>query len=145
MSQNSSNVLNAPQVYRSANVALIAENEVCCEITEQTKTSWTILKLEDDPRAILSNVMHTEIRSTQFHTVNDTSELLLPARFLPYGFYEIRSRVEMKGVPEVFGSDSIFVQVVQTPWLKAAVGGGSFHTIPFGFMVRDFNSRLRDV
>ena len=42
----------------------------------------------------------------------------------------------MKGVHGVSGSDSIFIQVVPTPWLKAAVNGGSSHTVPYGFVVR---------
>ncbi len=136
MSQNSSNVLSAPQVYRSANVVLVTKNEIHCEITEHSKTTWTILKIEDHPRAIAIDVPIGEIRRTQFHTVNDTSELVLRGRFLPYGFYEIRAHVEMRGVADVFGSDSIFVQVVQTPWLMAAVNDGSYHSVPFGLVVR---------
>ncbi|XP_028408505.1 sperm receptor for egg jelly-like [Dendronephthya gigantea] len=134
LSPNSSNALNAPQVYRSDILSLFTENEVFCEITEQTKTSWTLLKLEDDPRTTPSDVLVADMRKTLFHTVNDTSALQLARRFLPYGYYEIRARVEMRGVPGVFGIDSTIIQVVQTPWIQAAVNDGSFHTVIFGFL-----------
>ena len=115
---------------------LSTKNEIFCEATERTKTTWTILKLEEDPHDIPSYVPLADINRIEFHTINDVSQPTLPGKFLPYGFYEIRARVEMRGLPNVFGSDSIFVEIVQTPWLEAAVNGGSFHTVPFGLVVR---------
>ena len=106
-----------------------------CEPTEETKTTWEILKLEDDPQTIPSNMPLVDLRKTLFHTIEDNPEFSLPGKFLPYGFYEVRANVEMKGIPDVLGSDTIFVHVVQTPWLNAAVNDGSFHTVPFGMMV----------
>ena len=130
---------NFSQIYRSAGVALSAEHETLCEAAEETKTTWTILKLEDDPRDIPSYVSLADVQRTEFHTVNDVSQLTLPVKFLPYGFYEIRAHVEMRGFADAFGSDSILVEVVQTPWLEAAVKGGSFHTVPFGQVVREIS------
>jgi hypothetical protein len=117
-------------------VALDLETEIFCETTESTKTSWTISKLEDHLRDIPSYVSLADITRTEFHTINDVSQITLPGKFLPYGFYVIRARVEMRELPDVFGSDSIFVNVVQTPWLEAAVNNGSFHTVRFGLVVR---------
>ena len=135
LSKNSSNVLSAAQVYRSVSISLTTETKVLCEPTEETKTTWEILKLEDDPRTIPSNVPLADLRKTLFNTIEDNQEFSLPGKLLPYGFYEVRAKVEMKGIPDVLGSDTIFVQVVQTPWLNAAVKDGSFHTVPFGMMV----------
>lgn len=117
-------------------MALDLETEIFCETTESTKTSWTISKLEDHLRDIPSYVSLADITRTEFHTINDVSQITLPGKFLPYGFYEIRARVEMRELPDVFGSDSIFVNVVQSPWLEAAVNNGSFHTVRFGLVVR---------
>ena len=127
--------LNVSEVHRSSNVALISETEIFCEHTERTKTTWTLLKFEEDPQNLPGNVPYADITKNVFHTVTDASELVLPGKFLPYGFYEIRVRVEMTGLPDVFGTDSIFVRVVPTP-LQAIVNDGSFHTVPFGLMVR---------
>ena len=70
-----------------------------------------------------------------FYVNSDSVELLLPPRKLPYGFYEFHARVEMKDLPDVYGSHSIYVDVIQTPWLQAAVTAGSFYTIPYGLLV----------
>ena len=139
LSPDPSNVLNATQVYHSVDVNLITAKEIFCEKTEKTKTTWTILKLDDDPRTLPSNIPLASIGMTQFHSVGDSSDLLIPGRLLPYGFYEIHARVEMKSVQDVFGSDSMFVQIIQTPWLESAVNGGSFHTVPFGLVVREIS------
>ena len=130
-------MLNAAQVYHSVEINSITAKEIYCEKTEETKTTWTIFKLEDDPRALPSNTPLANIRMSQFHFVNDSTELSLPRRFLPYGFYEIRARVEMRGLKDVFGRDSTFLEIIQTPWLEPAVKGGSLHTVPFGFLVRE--------
>lgn len=132
-------MLNATRIYHSVDINLITAKEIFCEKTEQTKTTWTISKLEDDPRNLPRNPSNTPLASMEmslFHSVADSSELLISRRFLPYGFYEVHARVEMKGVQDVFGSDSMFVKIVQTPWLEPAVNGGSFHTVPFGLVVR---------
>ena len=133
--ENQSNVLSAPEVYRSVDIYLINEHEILCEITEDTVTTWEILKLEDDPRTIPSDVPPADLRKTLFQTIQDSPDFSLPGKTLPYGFYEIRTKVQMKGVRGVSGSDSIFIQVVPTPWLEAAVSGGSSHTVPYGFVV----------
>jgi hypothetical protein len=127
---------NFSQIFRSAEVAARTENEIICEATQRTKTTWTILKLEENPRDIPSYVSLADLKRTMFHTTNHVSQLKLPGKFLPYGFYEIGVRVEMNGLPDVFGSDSIFIEIVQTPWVEAAVNGGSYHTVPFGHVVR---------
>lgn len=134
-SPDPSNALGAAQVYRSFDINFITTKEIFCEKTEETKTAWTILKLEDDPRTLPSNVPLADIRKSEFHSVNDSTELTLPGRFLPYGFYEIRARVEMRGLKDVFGTDSTFLEIIQTPWLEPVVKGGSLHTVPFGFVV----------
>jgi hypothetical protein len=112
-------------------IALSIEKEMSCEKTERTKTKWSVFKLDDDP----SVVPVSNLRKTAYHLHISTSDLLLPRNDLPYGYFEIRARVEMDGLPDVFGSDVIYIQVTQTPWLEAAVVGGSFYTAPFGFMV----------
>ena len=106
--------------------------EIYCEQTEITKTTWTILKLEGDPRTLPL----ASIGMNQFHSLGDSSKLSLAGRFLPYGFYEIRALVKMSGVRDVFGTDSIFINVVQTPWLEPAVNGGFIHDVLFGLVVR---------
>lgn len=132
LTPNSSNVLNAVQIHRSVDNMLTNEQAIDCEITDQTTSSWTIYKLEDDPR---DPIPLTGLRKSLIHTEISTSDLLIPGRFLPYGFYEIVARVEMKGLRGVFGTASTHIQVIQTPWLEAAVIAGSFHTVPYGFQV----------
>ena len=134
LSPNSSNVLNASQVYRSLPIALSTENEIYCENTEQTQTTWTVSKFDDDPR-VLKAVPVSSLRKTVHRSDISTQDLLLPGKELPYGLYEISARVEMRGLAEVFGTGSLYVQVLQTPWIEAAVVGGSFHTVAFGFSV----------
>lgn len=136
MPSNSSNVLNAAQVYRSAEIAISTQKEIHCDQTQQTKTTWTIFKFDEDPRLVPSNVLIANMKKTVFHTEVSISDLFIPRRFLPYGFYEISAQVQMKGLPDVFGSDSIYVEIIQTPWIKAGVTAGSFYTVPFGFVVR---------
>ena len=125
-------MLNARQILRSSHIALFVEITTDCEQTQLTKTSWNIYKFDDDPRG---PIPLAGLRKSLFHTEFSTSDILLPARFLSYGFYEIVARVEMIGLPDVFGTASMCVQIVQTPWLEAAVTGGSFHTVPYGFEV----------
>ena len=119
-------------MYRSVEIVLTTEQEIYCEITDQTIVSWNVYKFDDDPR---NSVPVTGLRKILFHTELSTSELLLPGRFLSYGFYEIVANVEMRGLSDVIGSASIYVQAVQTPWLEAAVTAGSFYTVPYGFEV----------
>ncbi|XP_028413722.1 uncharacterized protein LOC114536576 [Dendronephthya gigantea] len=128
---NTSNALNAAQVYRSVVIALSTQNDIDCETTEQTKTTWTVLKFDDDPRELTTLPIYSFSKSP-YHSSIFGPDLLLPGNDLPYGFYEISARVEMRGLPDVFGSDTFYIQVVQTPWLEAAVVGGSFYTAPFG-------------
>jgi hypothetical protein len=117
-------------------LALDLETEISCEATDSTKITWTVLKLDDHPRDIPSYVPLADIARTVYHTINDLSQITLPGKFLPYGFYEIRARLEMRDLPDVFGSDSVFVDIVQTPWLEAAVKNGSYHTVRYGLVVR---------
>lgn len=124
-------MLNASRVYHSVDIKLLTVKEIFCELTEQTKTTWMILKLEDDPRTLPL----ASIGIGQFHSIDDSSDLSLPGRFLPYGFYEIRARVEMRGVQDVFETDSMFIDVVQTPWLEPAVIGGFRQAVPRGLLV----------
>ena len=131
LTPNSSNILNAVQVYRSSEILLKTQQEINCEITDETTVSWKVYKFDDDPRKVL---LRSQLRKTLFNSVS-TSDLHLLGRFLPYGFYEIVVRAEMRGLLDVFGSDLIHVQVIQTPWLEAAVTAGSFYTIPYGFEV----------
>ena len=134
LSPNSTNVLNATQIYRSVSIPLSVEDEINCEKTEKTKTKWTVFKFDDDPR-VLTTVPVSSLRKTAYRTDIFGLDLLLPENDLPYGFYEITARVEMKGLPDVFGTDSIYIQVIQTPWLQAAVVSGSYYSAPFGLTV----------
>ena len=93
-----------------------------------------MLKFDDDPREMTTLSAYSFTKSP-YHSGISTRDLLLPGKDLPYGFYEISVRVEMRGMPDVFGSDTFYIQVVQTPWLEAAVVGGSFYTAPFGLIV----------
>ena len=115
-------------------IALSVEDEIYCEITEWTRTKWTVFEFDDDPR-VLATVPVYNLRKTAYRTDIFGLDLLLPGNDLPYGFYEITARVEMKGLPDVFGTDSVYIQVVQTPWLQAAVVGGSYYSTPFGLTV----------
>ena len=115
-------------------IALSVEDEIYCEKIEKTKRKWTVFKLDDDPR-VLKTIPVSSLRKTAYRTDIFGLDLLLPGKDLPYGFYEITARVEIKGLPDVFGTDSIYIQVVQTPWLKAAVVGGSYYSAPFGLTV----------
>ena len=119
-------------MYSSVDIVLTTEQEIYCEITEQTTVSWNVYKFTDDPR---NTVPAAGLRKTLFHSEISTTNLLLPGRFLSYGFYEIVAHVEMRGLHGVLGSASMHVQVVQTPWLEAAVKAGSFYTVPYGFEV----------
>ena len=93
-----------------------------------------MFKFDDDPR-VLTTVPVSSLRKTAYRTDIFGLDLLLPENDLPYGFYEITARVEMKGLPDVFGTDSIYIQVIQTPWLQAAVVSGSYYSAPFGLTV----------
>jgi hypothetical protein len=137
MAPNASNILNAAQVYRSLPISLSTELQINCEITEETTVTWTVFQFVDDPGmlATFPGLTVSRLQKTAYHSSIRTNDLLLPPRDLPYGFYEIVARVEMKGLPDVFGSDSFFIQVVQTPWMEAAVVGGSFYTVPYGLNV----------
>ena len=134
MSEDSNNVLNAPKVYYSVPIALAREKEILCEVTEQTNTTWTIFKLDGNPREILTI---SDIPRTQFLVISDnSSEISISEKFLPHGFYEIRVDVDMVGVQYISGIKSLFVEIIATPWLNAAVTGGLTHVVPYGFVVR---------
>ena len=141
LAPNSTNILNAALVYRSTPIALSIERQLNCEKTQHTTTSWTLFKF-DDPRILntIPNMQVENLHKSPYYTDLSFSDLLLPERNLPYGFYEITAKVEMKDLPKVFGTDSLYVQVVQTPWIEAAVTTGSFYTVPYGNLVR--RSRL---
>ncbi|XP_028413717.1 uncharacterized protein LOC114536572 [Dendronephthya gigantea] len=132
LAPNTSNVLNAAQVYRSVVISLSTQNDIDCENTERTRATWSVFKFDDDPRE-MRTVPVSSLAKSLYHSGISTRDLLLPGNDLPYGFYEISVRVEMNGLPDVFGIDKFYIQVVQTPWLKAAVVEGSFYTAPFGF------------
>ena len=136
MAPNSSNILNAVQVYRSHSISLSVELQIDCEITQKTSVSWTVFQFVD-PRmlATIPGLTVSALEKTVHHLNIPTNDLFLPPRDLPYGFYEIVARVEMEGLPDVFGTDSFYVQIVQTPWINAAVIGGTFHTVPYGMVV----------
>lgn len=127
--------MNAVQVHRSSDIVLTTEQSIDCEITDETMSSWTVYKLDDDP---CNPIPPSGLRKSLFHTETSTSDLLLSGRFLPYGFYEIVAHVEMRGLRGVFGTTSLYTQVIQTPWLEAAVTAGSFYTVPYGFGVNIF-------
>ena len=116
---------------------LSTEKEIDCEITQKTRVIWTVRKLDDNVRALstISGLSLSTVRKSIFHKDIASADLSLPSRNLPYGFYEINVRLEMEGLPDVFGSGSLYIEVVQTPWLEAAVTSGSFYTVPYGFMV----------
>ena len=137
MAPNSSNILNAVQVYRSRSISLSVQLQIDCEITEKTAVSWTVIQFVDDPRMLaeIPSLTVSALEKTAYHLNIPANDLFLPSRDLPYGFYEIVARVEMEGLPDVFGTDSFYVQVVQTPWINAAVVGGSFYTVPYGLVV----------
>ncbi|XP_028399315.1 uncharacterized protein LOC114522765 [Dendronephthya gigantea] len=50
LAPNSSNILNATQVYRSVSISLSPELQLDCEKTEATKVTWTVFDFVDDPR-----------------------------------------------------------------------------------------------
>ena len=131
-------MLNAAQVYRSIPISLSIEKKLNCEKTQLTTISWIVLKFDDDPRILntLPNMNIGNLRKSPYSTGISSTDLLIAARDLPYGFYEIAARLEMKDLPDVFGSDSMYIQIVQTPWIEAATTGGSFNTVPFGYVVR---------
>ena len=135
LAPNTTNVLNAAQVYRSIPILLSIEKQLNCEKTQLTTISWTVMKFDDDPR-ILNTLPNSNLRKSPYSTGISSPELLIAARDLPYGFYEIAARLEMKDLPDVFGRDSMYIQIVQTPWIEAATTGGSFNTVPFGNVVR---------
>ena len=97
-----------------------------------------MFKFDDDPHMLntIPNMNIGNLHRSPYHTGISSSDLSLPARDLPYGFYEITARLEMENLPDVFGINSIYIQVVQTPWIEAATTSGSFYTVPFGNMVR---------
>ncbi len=137
LTPNSSNPLNAVQVYRSVPILLSSEQEIDCEVAQNTKITWTIFKFEDDPQMLVTvpGLAVGNLRKSVFRENIDSAELSLPSRELPYGFFEITARLEMKDLPDVFGSDSMYVEVVQTPWLQAGVTAGSFYTVPYALLV----------
>ena len=144
MAPNASNVLNATQVYRSLPISFSSDVQIDCEITQRFTVSWTVLQIVDDPRTLLSTpgLTLSHLQKKVYHSKTPVNDLFLPSRDLPYGFYEIVARVEMKDLPHVFGADSFYIQVVQTPWIEASVVGGSFYTVPFGLTVSQFQKCL---
>lgn len=138
LAPNGSNLLSAPQVYRSIPIFLSTENEIYCEQTELVKVSWTVYNIDDDP-AILSTTPRmkpSDLGKTVLYTGIISSDLFRQERDLPFGYYEISARVEMKGLPDIFGIGTLYIEVIQTPWIIAAVTTGSFYTVPFKFLVR---------
>ncbi|XP_028412301.1 uncharacterized protein LOC114535123 [Dendronephthya gigantea] len=133
---NNSNLLDAVQVYRSSIVMLSTEKQIDCEITQDTKVIWTVRKFDDNVKALstIPGLSLSNLRKSVFQADIAAADLLLPSRNFPYGFYEISVRLEMEGLPDVFGSSSFYIEVVQTPWLEASVTSGSFYTVPYGFM-----------
>ena len=80
------------------------------------------------------------LQKTEYQFADDielsSPELRLPEKSLTYGFYEIRVRLEMNGLPDVFGENTTYIQVVQTPWLEAVLTTGAFNEAIFGEKVR---------
>ena len=138
LSPNDSNLLAAPQVYRSVPIFLSTENEIYCEKTELVNVSWTVYRIEDDPIILTTTprMKISDLGKSIFHTGIISPDLSLPERDLPFGFYEISARVEMKGLHNIFGIGTLYIQIVQTPWLLPAVTTGSFFSIPFKELVR---------
>ena len=116
---------------------LSSEQEIDCEVTRNTKLTWSIFKFEDDPQMLntVPTLTVRNLRKSVFRENIDSTELLISSRELPYGFYEFAARLEMMDLPDVFGTDVLYVEVVQTPWLEAAVTAGSFYTVPYGLLV----------
>ena len=100
--------------------------------------SWTVYRIEDDPVILTTTprMKISDLRKSVFHTGIISPDLSLPERDLPFGYYEISARVEMKGLHDIFGIGTLYIQIVQTPWLFPAVTTGSFFSIPFKELVR---------
>ena len=146
LAPNNSNLLAAVQVYRSVSIFVSTENEIYCEKTNYVVVSWTIYKIEDDPAILTttSRIKVSDLGKSVFHAGTISSDLFLPGRYLPFGFYEISARVEMKGLPDIFGIGTLYVQIIQTPWIIAAATAGSFYTVPYKELVRLFTVRFID-
>ena len=138
LAPNDSNLLAAVQIYRSVPIFVSTENEVYCEQTNYVNVSWTVYKIEDDPIILTTTprIKISDLRKSVFHTGIISPDLFLPGRDLPFGFYEISARVEMRGLHTIFGIGTLYIQVVQTPWIVAAVTTGSFYTVPYKEPVR---------
>ncbi len=126
------------QIYRSVPISVSTENEIYCEPTNDVNVSWTVYRIEDDPIILTTTpqMKISDLEKSVFYTGIISPDLYFPERDLPFGFYEISARVEMKGLRSIFGISSLYIQVVQTPWIVAAVTTGSFYTLPHKFSVR---------
>ena len=135
---NTSDPLQAPHVFRSKPIFFSIENEIYCEPTNLVKVSWTVYRILHDP-AILATIPRMKISDLEkkvFLVDIISQDLSIPGRSLPFGYYEISVRVEMWGLPYVFGIGTLYVQIIQTPWIVAGVTTGSFYTVPFKEPVR---------
>ena len=130
--------MSAAEVYRSRTIFLTTENEIYCEQTEIVNVSWTVYKINDDPSILTTTpkMKITDLGKSVFHTGIISPDLFLPERDLPFGYYEISARVEMKGLSYIFGIGTLYIKIVQTPWITAAVTTGSFYSIPYRELVR---------
>jgi hypothetical protein len=131
-------LLAATQVYRSMPIFVTTENEIYCEQTNYVVVSWTVYKIEDDPAVLTTTprMKISDLGKSVFHDGTVSPDLFLPERYLLFGFYEISARVEMKGLPYIFGIGTFYVQIIQTPWIIAAATAGSFYTVPYKELVR---------
>jgi hypothetical protein len=138
LAPNDSNLLAAAQVYRSVPIFVATENEIYCEVTNYVNVSWIVYKIDDDPSILTTTprMKISDLGKSVFHTGIISPDLFLPERDLPFGHYEISARVEMWGLQNIFGIGTLYIQVVQTPWISAAVTTGSFYTVPFKEPVR---------
>ena len=122
-----------PEHWKSLLLNLTTINEFDCEITESTQTNWTIYKLDQDPRAMLSKI--DNIPRTEYEFLNPTnltlSELILDSKSLEYGFYAVKARLEMDGLPHLFNEDTKYFHVIPTPFLEPALTTGFMYNVIF--------------
>ena len=122
-----------PEHWKSLLLNLTTINEIDCEITELTQTNWTIYKLNQDPRAMLSKI--DNIPRKEYKFLNQTSltlsELILDGKSLEYGFYAVKARLKMDGLPDVFDEDTKYFHVIPTPFLEPALTTGFMYNVIF--------------
>ena len=109
-----------------------------CELTEQTRTKWSLYKLAQEPRQDLKGI--ESIPQIGYKLPNPTNltlpELVLDSRSLEYGFYAVTARLEMDGYPDIFNNNTKYFRVVATPFLEPAVTTGFMYTVIYRQMVR---------